>query len=420
MIKPDIRHRTSSPLYNHGKSMNIARSNQKEFIILMAMLMSMVALTIDAMLPALLQISTSLNAESINDGQLIVGTVFLGMALGQMIYGPMSDAYGRKPAIYLGIIIFLVGDIISITSQDFNIMLLGRVIQGMGAASCRVVTLAMVRDCFEGKEMAKVMSLIMMMFIMVPAIAPAIGQGILLFSGWRSIFIFLLLFGLIAITWLAIRQKETLPESKRIPLSIHNVYSGIKETLGNTTSRNYTFAGGIMFGAFVGYLVSSQQILQIQYGLGKLFPIYFGVLALAIGTASFINSKLVMHFSLEKLCTLALAMICLLSLIFFGLTLLFDGSPSLWFLMPYFIGMFFCFGILFGNFNALAVHPLGHIAGIANSVISTVQTLISVVIGSLIGQCYDGSVQPLTIGFLLCAALTLFIVMRNIKTGKTV
>ena len=380
--------------------------------------MSMVALTIDAMLPALIQISTSLNAEHINDGQLIVGTVFLGMALGQMIYGPMSDAYGRKPAIYLGIIIFLIGDIISITAQDFNIMLLGRILQGMGAASCRVVTLAMIRDCFEGKEMAKVMSLIMMMFIMVPAIAPAIGQGILLFAGWRSIFIFLLVFGLIAFIWLALRQKETLLDKDRIPLSINNIYSGIKETLSTTSTRNYMISGGIMFGAFIGYLTSSQQILQIQYDLGKLFPIYFGILALAIGTSSFINSKLVMHFSLEKLCIFALAAICGLSLIFFGLTTVFDGNPSLWFFMPYLIGMFFGFGILFGNFNTLAVQPLGHIAGMANSVISTVQTLISVIIGSFIGQSYDGSVQPLTVGFLVCASLTLVIVIRVYKQGK--
>lgn len=398
--------------------MKMKSTGQKEFIILMAMLMSMVALTIDAMLPALIQISTSLNAEHINDGQLIVGTVFLGMALGQMIYGPMSDAYGRKPAIYLGIIIFLIGDIISITAQDFNIMLLGRILQGMGAASCRVVTLAMIRDCFEGKEMAKVMSLIMMMFIMVPAIAPAIGQGILLFAGWRSIFIFLLVFGLTAFIWLALRQKETLLDKDRIPLSINNIYSGIKETLSTTTTRNYMISGGIMFGAFIGYLTSSQQILQIQYDLGKLFPIYFGILALAIGISSFINSKLVMHFSLEKLCIFALAAICGLSLIFFGLTIVFDGNPSLWFLMPYLIGMFFGFGILFGNFNTLAVQPLGHIAGMANSVISTVQTLISVIIGSFIGQSYDGSVQPLTVGFLVCASLTLVIVIRVYKQGK--
>ena len=397
--------------------MSQEQNTQKEFIVLMAMLMSMVALTIDAMLPALIQIGTDLNAQHINDSQLIVGAVFLGMAFGQMIYGPMSDAYGRKPAIYLGMIIFLIGDVISIYAQDFNIMLLGRILQGMGAASCRVVTLAMVRDRFEGKEMAKVMSLIMMMFIMVPAIAPAVGQGILLFSGWRSIFIFLFIYGVVAMVWMNFRQDETLSDQNRIPLSIANIIAGCKETLFNPISRNYMFAGGIMFGAFIGYLTSAQQILQVQYDLGKLFPVYFGVLALAIGFASFLNSKLVMKFPMEKLCIAALGVICLLSLAFYGLNLISQDNPSLWFLMAYFIGMFFCFGILFGNFNALAVQPLGHIAGIANSVISTVQTLISVVIGSYIGQTYDGTVLPLTLGFLACAICTYIIVVRIYKNG---
>ena len=174
--------------------------HSKEFVFLMAMLMSMVALTVDAMLPALAQIGESLNVANPNDNQLIIAAVFLGMATGQMLYGPISDAYGRKPAIYLGIIIFLIGDLISIFSQDFNTMLIGRVLQGMGAASCRVVTLAMIRDCFSGKEMAKVMSLIMLMFIMVPALAPSIGQMILWTGSWRAIFIFL-----------ATRQSSLLP-----------------------------------------------------------------------------------------------------------------------------------------------------------------------------------------------------------------
>jgi DHA1 family bicyclomycin/chloramphenicol resistance-like MFS transporter len=391
---------------------------QTEFIVLMAMLMSMVALTIDAMLPALIQIGTDLAVKSVNDSQLVVGMVFLGMALGQIFYGPISDAYGRKLAIYIGMTVFLIGDVISIYAQDFNTMLVGRVWQGMGAASCRVVTLAMVRDRFEGKEMARIMSLIMMMFILVPAIAPAIGQGILLFTGWRSIFIFLFIYGVVATIWMSTRQPETLKEESRIALSVANIISGCKQTLSNPTSRNYTFAGGIMFGAFIGYLTSAQQILQVQYGLGTLFPMYFGVLALAIGLASFLNSKLVMIFDMGKLCITALAVISVLSLGFYTSTMVTQTDPPLWFLMGYFIGMFFCFGILFGNFNTLAVQPLGHIAGIANSVISTVQTLISVIIGSYIGQAYDGTVQPLTLGFLACGIFTLIIVLRIYKKDK--
>jgi len=398
--------------------------HSKEFVFLMAMLMSMVALTVDAMLPALAQIGESLNVANPNDNQLIIAAVFLGMATGQMLYGPISDAYGRKPAIYLGIIIFLIGDLISIFSQDFNTMLIGRVLQGMGAASCRVVTLAMIRDCFSGKEMAKVMSLIMLMFIMVPALAPSIGQMILWTGSWRAIFIFLCLFGFIGMVWLALRQPETLEKQQRIPLSFFNVWSGIKETLGHPLSRNYTFAGGIMFGAFVGYLSSAQQILQFQYELGEWFSVYFGFLALSVGLASFANSRLVSHYSMEGLCTTALAVITAVSMIAASLIYGFEIEFSLWMVMTYLVTMFFGFGILFGNFNTLAVHPLGHIAGIANSVISTVQTLISVVVGASIGQSYDGSVGPLVVGFALCGMLSFFLILyvrkRYMRQSATV
>lgn len=389
-------------------------TNRTEFIALMAMLMSMTALTVDATLPALMQIGESLNVKDDNHNQLIVAMVFLGMASGQMLYGPISDAHGRKLAIFLGGIIFLVGVGLSIFSQDFNTMLLGRILQGMGAASCRVVTLAMIRDCFDGKEMARTMSLIMLIFIMVPAIAPSIGQGILLVSHWRSIFIFLFFFALIALLWLAFRQSETLSAKNQIPLSWQNTLNGIRETITHPQSSNYMIAAGIMFGAFVGYLSSAQQILQIQYNLGSLFSFYFGILALAIGVASFINSKLVRHIAIEKLCIIALISMSCVSIIFFGIQWLSDTAiPLIWFML-YLGVMFFSFGILFGNFNTLAVHPLGHIAGVANSVISTVQTLISVIIGSFIGQSYDGSTLPLILGFLFCGTTSLLLVSYTV------
>jgi len=388
---------------------------QSEFIALMAMLMSMVALSIDAMLPALQQIGHSLGVDDPNQTQLIVGSVFLGLAFGQMFYGPLSDAIGRKPAIFIGVGIFLVGAFISGTAQTFDMMLLGRILQGAGAASCRVVTLAMIRDRFSGPNMARVMSLIMLMFILVPAIAPSVGQGILFIAEWRAIFWVLFGFGLIGSVWLALRQPETLAIENRVPLSVNNIISGIKQTLGHPTASRYTLAGGIMFGAFVGYLSSSQQIIQIQYDTGPWFALLFGLLALGVGLSSFANSRLVMRFSLEKLCIAALSLILFSSSSMMITLLVLGHDPSLLSTMVFLISVFCAFGILFGNFNALAVHPLGHIAGMANSVISTVQTLISVLIGSAIGQSYDGSILPLTIGFFFCSLLTLFIVLNAQK-----
>ena len=392
--------------------------SRAEFVTLMAALMSMVALSIDAMLPALGMIGQDLAVADPNDSQLIITFIFLGMGLGMIFYGPISDSFGRKTAIFLGTGIFLIGCLIAIFAQDFDQMLLGRVLQGFGAASCRVVTIAMMRDKYEGAEMAKVMSLMMMVFILVPVLAPSVGQILLIFADWHWIFIFLFMFGLLAVVWMHFRQEETLSIEKRIPFSFKQIKLGMVETIKHPDSRNYTLGAGIMFGAFIGYLSSSQQILQVQYETGQLFSLYFGLLAIAIGCASFVNSKLVMRFSMQNLCMAALAIILIASVLFLSLATLFDTHPGLISFMIYMAITFFCFGILFGNFNALAVQPLGHIAGVATSVISTVQMLISVVVGSYIGQQYDGTVFPITIGFVCASAITFGLIYRIKQRAK--
>ncbi|NVK37185.1 MAG: multidrug effflux MFS transporter [Gammaproteobacteria bacterium] len=390
--------------------MSVSRPSRIEFITLMAALMSMVALSIDAMLPAIGLIGQDLAVENPNDVQLIISSVFLGMAFGLIVYGPISDSFGRKNAIYLGVSIFLVGCLISIFAQDFDQMLLGRILQGFGAAACRVVTIAMMRDKYAGKEMAKIMSLIMMVFIMVPALAPSMGQLILLFADWHGIFVLLFSVALLSTIWLYLRLDETLAEDKRAPFSLSNIKLGMIETIKHPEARTYTLGAGIMFGAFVGYLSSSQQILQVQFGTGELFSVYFGALALAIGFSSFANSKLVMRFSMESLCIAALLVVLSTSLIYLGYSQL-NPNAGLTSFMLYMLSTFFCFGILFGNFNSLAVHPLGHIAGVATSVISTVQTFISVFVGTYVGQHYDGTVTPLIFGFIACSSVTLTLVL---------
>ena len=390
---------------------------KKEFIALMAILMSLVALTIDAMLPALSQIGASLQVADPNNNQMIITSVFLGMALGLIFYGPLSDAYGRKKIVYLGIGIFVLGNLLSIFSTSFFIMLAGRVLQGFGIAACRVVSLAMIRDQFSGPQMGKVMSLIMMLFIMVPALAPSVGQGILLFSHWRAIFIFILLIGLFSLIWLHFRQEETLKPQKRIPLSLDSLKSGVAETLSHPVSRNYMLASGITFGAFLGYLSTAQQILQHQYQLGNLFSLYFGALALMIGLSSFANSKLVLHINMAKLCRGALMVLAATGLLFYFYLQYLGTQPSLSALMAYLAVTFFSIGILFGNLNTLALHPLGHIAGIATSVITSVQTLVSVLIGGCIGQLYNGSISPLVLGFFFASVSTLMLIPRAQKPG---
>jgi DHA1 family bicyclomycin/chloramphenicol resistance-like MFS transporter len=382
------------------------------FIALMALLMSFVALAIDAMLPALAQIGTDLNVANRNDVQQVISSIFLGMSFGLIFFGPFSDSYGRKPAIYLGMGIFIIGCLISIFSQTFNTMIFGRILQGLGGASCRVITIAMIRDKFEGAQMGKVMSLIMIFFIMVPALAPSIGQLILMIATWRAIFYVMLLLGIISVVWLALKQEETLPVEKRLKFSLGTIFNGVLETVKNKTSRSYTLAAAFVFGAFISYLSSSQQIFQTQYGVGKLFALYFGVLALSIGSASFANSRWVDKYPMEILCLNALKLMVSLALVFLPVAIYYNGNPPLALLMIYFMGTFFTLGILFGNFNTLAIQPLGHIAGVANSVISSIQTFISVLIGGTISYFYDGSISPIVASFLGLGFLALLIVRR--------
>lgn len=394
------------------------KSTPWSFITLMAMLMSFIALSIDAMLPALGLIGADLHVSNPNDVQFVISSIFLGMGFGLMFFGPFSDSFGRKPAIYLGMIIFAFGCLVSIFSTSFEIMLIGRIFQGLGAASCRVITLAMIRDRFEGNEMAKIMSLVMIFFILVPALAPSIGQAIILFTNWRMIFVLILSLGAICMIWLTFGVNETLKKENRLPFKFKTITHGIKETCLNKTSRGYTLSAGLIFGAFIGYLSSSQQILQVQYDLGKLFSIAFGFLALSVGLASFANSRWVEKLGMVYLCKKALSFLVGAALIFLPVSLFFHGKPPFLLFMLYLMITFFCFGILIGNFNALAIQPLGHIAGVANSVISSFQTLLSVLLGGTLGALYNGTIIPLVSGFLVLGTLSLILVVRVSKSAS--
>lgn len=375
-----------------------------EFIALMAVMTSLIAFSIDAMLPALPQIAADLGVADVNDRQLVVIVLFIGLALAQIAYGPVSDTLGRKPAAYIGFTIFIVGSLLCIFAGTFEVMLIGRLLQGVGAAGPRIVSLALVRDLYSGRAMAKIMSMIMGIFIIVPVIAPSVGQALLLLGDWRLIFGALLLEGIIGIVWFAMRQPETLPAERRAPFSLRRILGAFAEAFTHPVTLGYTVAAGLVFGAFVGYLASTQQVLGELYGLGAKFPLYFGANALAFGLASMLNARLVMKLGMRRLAGSGLAATTTLSAIFFVVILLLDGHPPLWALMGYLLATFFFVGVLFGNFNALAMEPMGHIAGVAAAVIGSGATVISSVLGWALGQAYDGTVRPMIAGF---AVLTL-------------
>ncbi len=380
-----------------------------EFVTLLAMMVSILALSIDAMLPALGQIGVDLGVSDVNDTQLIISAMFFGFAVGQIIAGPMSDSFGRKPVIYGGYAVFIAGCVMSMMATNFETMLAGRILQGLGAAAPRVVSLALVRDGYEGRAMARIMSIVMAIFILVPAIAPGVGQVTLLFANWRAIFGLLLLMAVIALVWFAARQPETLAVSQRRKFSVRNVAGGIVEALGYRAAVGYTIASGIIFGAFLGYLSSAQQVFQTVYDTGDLFAVYFGIAALSIGAASIFNSNAVMRLGMRFLTWRALFGITFLSGLFLIPVWLYDGVPPLWLFMVWLLVAFFAIGILFGNFNALAMEPLGHMAGLGAAFVGSVSTFISLPLGWAVGHLFDNTILPLVAGFALLGAVSLIV-----------
>ena len=391
-----------------------------EFIIIISMMISLVALSIDAMLPALPQIGADLNVATANDRQLVVSIMFLGLAIGQMIFGPLSDSIGRKRAIYLGYGLYIVGALLSAFTTGFPLMLLGRLLQGMGVSAPRSVTLALVRDRFEGRQMARVMSFVMTVFILVPMIAPSLGQGVLLVSNWRGIFLGYVFVALATMGWFALRIPETLPPKKRQPFSPKRIFKILQDIVQIRPALGYTIVAGLISGAHLGYLSSAQQIFQEQYGLAELFPLYFAIIALSLGLASFLNAHLVMRYGMRTLVWRSLLSLFVLSLAGICVALVTSGHPPLWLLIIILMLVFFCIGILFGNNNALAMQPLGHVAGIGAAVIGSLSTLISTPLGAIIGRFYNSTVTPLIMGIAILTALSLVVVRWVEGYGETI
>ena len=373
------------------------------------MMMSLTALSIDAMLPALPQIGTDLSVQNTNDRQLVVSVLFLGLAIGQLFFGPLSDKTGRKPAIYAGYALFISGALLSVFAVNFPMLLLGRLFQGAGISAPRAVTLALVRDRYEGRRMARVMSFVMTVFILVPMLAPTLGQAILLLSGWRSIFVSFVLIALITLIWFGLRMPETLAPDGRAPFSLRRIILTTLEILKIRPAVGYTVIAGFISGAHIGYLNSAQQVFQELYALGNLFPLFFAMVALSIGLASLLNSRLVMRFGMRPLVWWSLLFVFALSIAALGVALVTAGQPPLWFLMVYLMVSFFGVGILFGNNNSLAMQPLGRVAGTGAAVVGSLSILIAIPLGTMIGRSYNGTIFPLVAGIVILTGLSILV-----------
>ena len=370
-----------------------------EFVALMALMTSLVALSIDAMLPALNQIALDLAITDPQDTHLIVSLFFIGMAFGQLYFGPVSDAKGRRYTIITGLIVFAIGTVVCMFAESLTVLLVGRVIQAFGVSGPRIAALAVIRDQYKGEAMARVMSFIMMVFILVPMLAPSFGQAILFWFSWQHIFSSFLVIGLLTGIWYFLRQPETLPKDKRVPFSWGQLYHSSRYILSNKLVMFYTFSMGLVFGGFLAYISASQTVFQVIYDTGELFPLYFALLAFSIGFASFINGTLVMRLGMRKLCTWAVFGWLGFTIILLVMCLMYEGIPPLNYLVSILFAAFFCIGILFGNLNSMAMQPLGDTAGLGAAIIGSLSSIISVPSAVLVGSFIETTMTPIAIGF---------------------
>ena len=376
----------------------------------MACLMSIVALSIDTILPALNPIGLSVGTVNQNENQLLITMIFLGLGLGQLIFGPISDSFGRKPVVYIGFTVFMLASFLCIAAPNIEIMVIGRILQGIGLSASRSISIAMIRDRFEGDYMAKIMSFVVTIFILVPIIAPTLGKFLLDNYGWESIFYSQLLFGIVVLCWFWKRQPETLPPAYKKKFSMAIFINGSKEFIKYRSAVIFTLISGLATGSFMVFLSTSQHIFEVQYGLVDQFPYIFGALAFSVGVATFTNGTLVVMFGMKKLVTIFSIVFSLTSLlyisIFYG-----ETNPSISILILFLALQFFSVGFLFGNVRSLAMQPLGHISGIGAAINGFISTIMAVPIATFIGSFVETTALPLFIGFAACGLGSLLLLL---------
>ena len=385
-----------------------------EFIAMLAFLFATIAFSIDAMLPALPDIAADLTPDNVNRAQLILTTFVAGMGLGTLFAGPLSDALGRKRTITIGFGIYIAATIAAIYADSLELLLVARFVQGLGAAGPRIVGLALVRDLYEGREMARISSFVMMIFIMIPAVAPTLGAGIIAISDWHGVFLAFIAFALIGALWLNIRQAETLPPAARRPLRIGTLYAAAREVLSDRQVMLATLILTLGFGQMFGRLSSAQQLFGETYGKGENFHLWFAAMALLSGSGTVLNATFVMRFGMRRIAKWAYVMQTIVSGL--ALTLILSGVLPQGLEFPVFffwaVSVFFMAGVTFGNLNALALQRMGHIAGMAASIVAAISTLAAVLIAAPVGLLYNGTAIPAITATLICSGLAWALMRR--------
>ncbi|MFM7445620.1 MAG: multidrug effflux MFS transporter [Tabrizicola sp.] len=393
-----------------------SRPSQTEFVALVAMLFATIAISIDAMLPALPEIAATLSPDAPNAAQLVVTSFVLGMGIGTLFTGPLSDAFGRKRVILVGSGLYALCALACYFAPSLEILLAARLLQGLAAAAPRTVAIAMVRDLYSGREMAKIMSFVMMIFTIVPAIAPLMGQGIISLGGWHAIFLAYILFAGLSMLWLGLRQPETLAPERRRPLHLGDLWSGTKELFTHRIVLVSTALQTLTLAALFATLSSLQGIFERQFDRAESFPLWFALIAVASMSGSLLNSRIVMTLGKRRVVQrtyVGVVVLSVIALTTLGTGLLL-GDLSFAMQMLWCIGLFAMMGLTMGNLNALAMEPVGHIAGLAASVISALATVGSVILAIPVGLAFNGTSTPLIAGVAVLISLALTLSLRTL------
>jgi DHA1 family bicyclomycin/chloramphenicol resistance-like MFS transporter len=387
-----------------------------EFVLLIALVMSLGSLSIDNLLPAFGPIQADFGISDPNDLQLLVTAYMVPFAIMQAVYGPVSDVIGRRPTLMVGLAIYLIGGLVATMAGSFSMLLIGRVIQGAGLAATRVLTIAIIRDRFAGREMARVMSITMMVFIIVPIVAPATGSLLLLLGTWHLIFGTIVGVAVLVGSWFFVRMPETLHPEYRRSFSFSQIASAIQTTMSNRISIGYATGIGLMMGCLMSYIGSAQQIFETEvYHLGAFFPVVFGCIAAFMGAASFTNATLVRRLGMRRLSHIGICGFTLVAAVQLSMAFLYGGRPPLLLYAGVFALNQFLFSLTVPNFNSIAMAPLGSIAGTASSFIGSYTTLLGALLGLVIGRSFNGTVIPLSVGYLGLGVACLGIVLWTEK-----
>ena len=386
-----------------------------EFIAMMAMLMAINSLAIDIMLPGLQEIGASLGVVNENHRQYVVSSYLFGLGVAQVLYGPVSDRFGRRNPMIFGLGVYFLCAIGIVVVPSFGALLALRFIQGAGAAATRVITISIVRDVYGGRAMAEVMSLIMMVFMVVPIIAPGTGQLIMFVGNWHLIFVFIAICSLAIGFWMYTRLPETLDPADMRPFTASSILDGFRIVLTNRIALCYTIASTFIFGAMFGFINSAQQIYVGIYQLGVWFPVAFACVALFMSTASFLNARFVGRFGMRRLSHGSLVGFITITFLWMMVQIFGPQPMPILLFLAFFALSMFQFGWIGANFNSLAMEPLGHVAGTASSVLGFMSTVGGSVIGVAIGQAFDGTALPLVAGFFTVSIVGLIFVLIGEK-----